>query len=674
MPSIPLSATGRAQLALMALLAVGLLPATAAARITDITIDTVVADGRGYERVIGTARGEVDPANPLNALIQDIELAPRNAAGMVEYTTRFRIARPLDDGNGVLLYDVVNRGNELADFIFGPSFLGVTSTPRKRGHAIVWSGWQGDLLEGGGRLTLDVPVATEAGAAITGGIRTEYIVTAPVSTLNLSSGTFTGLTHRSYEAVSLDTGQASLTQRSKQADPRAPVPASDWAFADCTSVPFPGAPSATRICLRDGFDPAQIYELIYTAKDPLVLGLGFAATRDLVAFLKHAAADDDGTPNPLAGAIGSALIHGTSQSGRFVRSFIGLGFNQDEAERIVFEGANPHLAGGRIPLNVRFGQPGRAYGQHADHLFPSYESPFTWHRIRDKVAGETNGLLKRCQRTSTCPKIIWTVSSTEYWQGRASLDNTDALGRHDVGLPGHVRMHLFSSTQHVGAFAPALGICQQLSNPNQYLPSLRALLVALEEWVVAGRKPPPSRIPLLRDGTLVAPEQAATGFPEIPGVKYSGLVNALTRLDFGDGFDHADESGIVTEPPLVLNGQDYAVLVPRVDRDGNEIAGVPSTTRLAPLGTYTGWNLRRLGFAEDELCGLSGSFVPFAATRAERLAAGDPRPSLEERYRGHAGYVAAVGAAAERLVAERLLLPDDAARAIAAAEASDVLN
>lgn len=288
-----------------------------------------------------------------------------------------------------------------------------------------------------------------------------------------------------------------------------------------------------------------------------------------------------------------------------------MGFNEDEAGQIVFEGMNPHIAAGRIPLNTRFGQPGRGYGQHEEHLFPAYESPFTWMPVRDPVAGRTAWLLERCRKTNTCPKIIQTVSSTEYWQGRMSLDTTDALGRHDVGLPDDVRLYFFSSTQHVVVpGAPSLGICQQLSNPNQYIPYLRALLVAFEHWVLEGGKPPPT---------------------------------------------------------TVVVGRDYVVLVPKVDADGNEVAGIRSTTIQAPLGTYTGWNLRRAGFAEDELCGIQGTFIPFAKTQTEREATGDPRPSLEERYGNHAGYVGAVQAAAGRLVAQRFLLPEDAERLIAEA-------
>lgn len=637
-----------------------------------------------YETLVGVAHLEADPSDPHNAIIQDINLAPRNARGMVEYSTDVYILKPvdMDRSNGVLFYDVVNRGNKVALASFnvgmppgneptqaGDAFL------QNRGYTIVWTAWQADVLPGSDRLTMRVPVASNPdGSAITGTVRAEYIVTAATSTLNLSSGSFTALNHASYETVSLDNSTATLTRRMRENDPRVPVPNGQWAFADCTSMPFPGTPSTTRICLRDGFHPNFIYELIYAAKNPTVLGLGLAATRDVVSFLRYASADDQGTANPLAGKLRLALMYGASQSGRYMRSFLDLGFNENVMGRVVFEGMIPHIATAGIPLNVRFGQPGRAYGQHEDHLYPGYESPFTWTPVDDPLARRTASLLDRCQQKRNCPKIFQTVSSTEYWQGRMSLNTTDSLGQRDLEIPNNVRVYLYSSTQHGPAALPAQGICQQLSNPNPNRESARALLVALEQWVRSGVEPPPSQIATVRGGTLVRPTKASIRWPEIPGVKYTGVLNELTLLDFGSQFGPRNGSGIVREPPTVISGRDYVVLVPKVDADGNEMAGIRSTTVQAPLGTYTGWNLRRAGFAEDELCGLSGSFIPLARTRAERMTKGDPRPSLEDRYGTQAGYVAAVRAAADRLVAQRLLLPEDAERLVQQAQASGVLT
>jgi hypothetical protein len=554
---------------------------------------------------------------------------------------------------------------------------------------------------------MTVPVAHQRnGSTITAQLRGEYIVSAATSTQNLSAGANSGANTASYETVSLDTRNAMLTHRVKESDPRVEISSSRWAFADCTTKAFPGVPSTTQICLEDGFSTNEIYELIYTAKNPTVNGLGFAATRDLMSFLHHDHRDDAGHANPLAGAIHTVLSHGTSQAGRYLRSFVLLGFNRDEAHRTVFDGMNPHVASALIPLNVRFGQPGRSYGQHEDHLYPAAQpsageanddhwfdlyddhrgSWFGWggdhrssghrsgHDSNDLVDAPYAAILADCRRTHSCPKIINTVSSTEYWQARMSLNTTDADGRFDLDIPSEIRVFQFASTQHVPTSAPATGICQQLTNPNPNVQPMRALLVALRAWVVSGTEPPTSRIPSLRNHTLVDSAQRSTGFPSIPGFRYAGLFNALDHVNYGPKFDALSLTGLVQEPPQVTTRDADRILVPVVNSDGNEVDGLRSATLAAPLGTYTGWNLRRAGFSEDELCGLTGSFIPFATTRAERQASGDPRPSLEERYGDHAGYVAAVRAASVRLVAQRLLRQADADPLIAQAAASSVLR
>jgi hypothetical protein len=665
--------------------------APAQARITRIELTRVESPTFGgatfgavgpYDKLVGRAFGEVNPQAPPNAVIQDIGLAPRNARGNVEYSMDVYILKPhdLSSGNGTILYDVVNRGNKVALNFFNLGTAGGNEPTgagdgflQNEGYSVVWSGWQADVLAGNNRLTMTVPIArAKNGAEITGRVRAEYIVTAATSTQNLGSGPFTGLTHASYETVSLDTRKAVLTKRIKESDPRVAVPSGDWAFADCTTMPFPGTPSVTQICLKEGFSSNYIYELLYTAKNPTVLGLGFAATRDLVEFLRHAEKDDAGNANPLATGVHTVLAHGTSQSGRFLRTFVMLGFNQDERNRRVFDGMNPHLASLQLPLNVRFGQPGHAYGQHEDHLYPAAEPPFTYSSSHDAVANKTGGILDLCRKSHSCPKIVHTVSSTEYWQGRMSLDTTDARGQADIAAPFDVRFFHFTGTQHVPA--PTAGNCQQPSNPNRYQHNLRALLTALRVWVIDGNEPPPSRIPTLKTGTLVSTHRASVGWPDIPGVKYTGILNGLTLLDFGPGFKTSRETGILTEPPKAKPTATYAVLVPKVDADGNEIAGLQSVALQAPLGTHTGWNLRRTGFAEDEQCGLTGSFIPFAKTKAEREAARDPRLSLEERYGSHVGYVAAVRRAANGLAADRLLLDADVDMLVEQAEASDVLK
>jgi Alpha/beta hydrolase domain len=718
----------------VSLLSLLAMSSTVEARITRIQIPAVESPALGgasfgsvgqFEKLTGTAYGEVDPHHPLNAIIQDIDLAPRNAGGMVEYSTDIYILKPIDmtKGNRMLFYHVVNRGNGGIPFNVGvpagnnPASAG-DGFIQSMGYTLIKSGWQPDVLPGNSRMTMSVPIARNPdGSSITGTVRAEFIVAAATTTLNLSSGTFTGLTHASYPTVSTDNKTLlsdgflpTMTVRSHEKDPRVSMSNNAWAFGSCPDGVHVTA-STTQICmLGAGFQPGKIYELLYRGKDPIVIGLGYAGMRDLISFFKHARHDDAGTANPLWVADGRgrgsdreddgdnnrgdeqehqgvlATFSGASQSGRNMRTFIHLGFNEDERGRIVFDGAFPLIGGGRAAFNIRFGQPGRAWGYVADHVYPAYQFPFTYGESHDPITGETDGILKRCLKTNTCPKIFHFATSLEIWEGRQSLGLTDPAGRRDVDDPDVVRAYVQTSTQHGPAafppgFTASLGPCQQQLNPNSYLETQRALWVALTDWLKRGVQPPPSHVPRLRDGTLVPPTRV--DFPHIPAntyggisrpaVKFLALANPLSVLDYGPLFNGLDETGILTvEPPGVGNRQ-YPIFVPQVDADGNDIGGVRSTAVLAPTATYTGWNLYS-GVFQDDFCTLSGSYIPFARTRAERLATGDPRPSLEERYGTHAGYVDAVRKATATLVKQRLLLPADADRLIGAADASDVLK
>lgn len=380
-------------------------------------------------------------------------------------------------------------------------------------------------------------------------------------------------------------------------------------------------------------------------------------------------------------SIENALIFGSSQSGRWIRTFLQLGFNQDENGRQVVEGATPHIASNRGAFNVRFAQPTRLSGtQHTEVQYPGAESPATWGVSHDPLAGVTGGQLDRCRTTHSCPKIIQTVSDTEFWQSLMSLNITDSQAGHDIPLPPDVRLFQFSSTQHGTGnplAQPAPGVtptpsasCQLTANVNVYVYQQRALLVALREWAVNGTEPPASLYSSLQDGSLVKPNEIH--IPYIPAVNFTlpGLANRKFYLDRGPAFNSEDISGIMAEPPEF--GAEYVVLLPQVDADGNDIDGLRNTTVQVPLGTYTGWNIRKAGFSEGDSCDLTGGYIPFFKTKAQRLAAGDPRLSLEERYPTHADYVAKVTAEANDLVSKRLLLPQDAASIIAAATAAPV--
>src|SRR5262245_1843152 len=361
-----------------------------------------------------------------------------------------------------------------------------------------------------------VPIATSNGQTITGVVRSEWTVNTPISTQNIlaeSSSNTPG-----YASVRTNNDGLALTMRVRQDDVRVSVPNSDWAFADCATTPFPGVPDPRKVCLRNGFDTNHIYELVYTAKDPIVMGLGLAAIRDVATFFHRAPAS---AGNPIAGAMQHTLINGISQSGRLLRSYLNLGFNEDEDGRQVFEGAQPHIGAVENYINVRFSQPGRLAGtQHTEKQFPGPDSPLTYARRNDPLLGEPRGLLDRCTRSNTCPKIVHTMSDIEYWESSGAGDTTEPRGRFDLNQPPNVRMYQCSSTQHGGFSVASLptstGICEQLPNANSYTYNIRALLVALEEWVVSGRKPPDSRVSLLKDGSLVPVENVK--FPTIPGV------------------------------------------------------------------------------------------------------------------------------------------------------------
>ena len=468
--------------------------------------------------------------------------------------------------------------------------------------------------------------------------------------------------------------------RASEAAPRTTIANSAWRFGGCDAA------NDTQICYPAGFEPGKLYELIYRARDPLVMGLGFAVARDLGTYLAHADKDAAGVANPVVhGPRVKSIVMGTSQSGRFIRSMIALGFNRGEDGRQVFDGALPHIGGGLMPLNLRFAQPGRAWGQQVDHAYPAYDFPFTYARQTDPLTGRTQGLLDRCTASATCPLLFHAATALEIWEGRQSLGLTDPLGLRDAPEPAGVRNFIMASTQH-GPSAlplptrPPFPTCAQQSNPNPHTWTMRALLSGLTAWVRDGRLPPASVTPRISDGTLVAPDQVH--FPSIPANSYggtdrpamraTGAVSTLHVLSFGPQYRAGDSSGIITSEPPRVGAAAYGVLVPQVDADGIDLAGVRDVYLQAPIGTYTGWNSFRPELFQGGFCNFNGSFVPFAATKAERDAIHDPRPSLEERYPSKEAYVAAVRQGGERLVAQRLMLPEDARRVTAEAEAKGV--
>ncbi len=640
----------------------------------DIEQRELLADGISfgstgpYEKLAGRIHFALDPHEPLNQQVVDLAYAPRNAAGLVEYATDVYIIKPVElaRGNRRLIYDVNNRGNKRVLQFFNdavpsndpssPEHIG-NGFLMRRGYTLVWSGWQGDLLPGEGRMTMELPIATDQGKEIAGLVRAEFIADEPGKVcFPLSGNDYT----RSYETVSLDTQQATFTCREYEQDPRQPLPPDAWQFARLDAAGQP-IPSSTHCYLSTGFRPGWIYELIYTAKNPPLLGLGFTGVRDLISFLLYATTDVEGNPNPLQEGgvrLEKAYAWGRSQSGRFLREFVYRGFNQDTQKRRVFDAIWPHVSGGgRVTLNYRFAQPGRFPRQHADHLYPSDQFPFAYTVSTDHLTGKTDGILKR---PATDPIVIHTQTSSEYWERRGSLVHTDTQGQ---DLPPHdkVRIFLFASSQHFADpnSGPLQGAHQHLSNPLNTTPLLRALLDALDAWVTRGIRPPESQVPTQRDGTLVSAAVVKTLFPAIPGVQCPERPNRLYVQDHGSDF----EKGLFSqEPPQEDKRKEYTVLVPHIDADGNDVAGIRTPHIAVPLATFTGWNYRPKGGAEEALAGTVGSYLPFAQTAEERFKSGDTRLSIAERYHSKAQYVRAIVLAAQRLIEQRLLLEEDADR------------
>jgi hypothetical protein len=658
-----------------------LLPALTEARIIRIVMDTVESPTAGgqsfgdagqYEKISGKAYGELNPADPLNAIIQDIKLAPKNANGKVEYIATFSLVKPIDmsKSSGVLWYSVVNRGNGVA-------------TPTPAGHVVLVSGWQGDVIPTAINQTIQVPVARNPdGSSITGPVIFRFWdEPAGTNTVPLTippPGAYTG---NQYRPASLDTTMATLTPHTCETHIEVcgslpPIPSSDWAWADCGTVSFPGAPDPTKICLKNGVDPSLLYQLIYTAKDPLVLGAGLAAIRDIVSFLRYEKSDDMGVINPVANQISHTIAQGVSQAGNLLKTLVHLGFNEDESGRIVFDGINPHIAARQTPMNFRFAFPGGA----ASLFEPGSEPVLWWHTWPDKVRDRhPGGMLSRCRASNTCPKILETFTSAEFWNLRMSpgLVGTDA--KHDIPVPPNIRRYYFPGTTHGGGgggFSTTLPpgtSCTLPNNPNPASDTLNALLVALTDWVVNRIPPPGSQYPTLHERLLAPATKSVIGFPTIPGAPSpDGIVNPMLVYDFGPKFIYNDMSGIITiEPPIVE--QEIPTLVPVVNEDGNEIGGVPSVLHQAPLATYLGWNVTASGFFQGQQCSFRGGAIPFPKTKADRLSTGDPRLSIEERYGTQEGYICAVKLAAAKAVKERFLLQVDADKLIAQATAADIL-
>ncbi len=659
--------------------------ATAEVMRINVTSSGVVADGQhfgdagAYEKLAGTMYFAVDPEAEANRIVRDIAHAPRNAAGAVEFSADFFLIRPVDAerGNGTLLFDVANRGRKLmlsrfnmapgsqdpesaADF--GDGFL------QRHGYSLLWVGWQFDVPQADGLMRVSVPQAGADGTPVGGLVRSDFIVRERVSSQSLGDRG-----HVPYPVADPVDETNVMTVRDKPHARRQPIDRTRWGFGRLENGEV--VPDRGMVYLRGGFDPHRIYEVVYESENPGIAGLGLAAIRDAVSTLKHEGAAELGIS---AAAFERAIVFGASQSGRLVRTFLYDGFNADEAQRKVFDGAIPHIAGGaRGSFNHRFAQPSRASWSF---FYPSVMFPFTGRVQRDRFweehecegahcpeidpaqlvvrGGTTDGLLAGIA-PEHMPKVFHTNSSNEYWRGSAALAHMAtgrvAAGMEDVPPLDNERIYLFAGTQHgPAAFPPRIGQGQLPANPNEYTWFLRALLLALDAWVADGTQPPPSSYPTVAEGSLAL--QGELLFPDIPGIAIPGRIENPAALDFGPRFR---TEGIATiEPPDTM--PHYPLRLPQVDADGNETAGLRSPDLAVPLATYTGWNLFDPAFGpEDELVSLLGGYVPFAVTADERAQRQDPRPAILERYESREDYVGSLTNYSVGLVDQGYLLAED---------------
>ena len=644
----------------------------------EITSSTPFAGGQSfgdagaYTHLKGTAHFSVDPLHPNNEAITDVELAPRDSEGRVRFSADFEMLHPTDPDKGrrSIVFDVVNRGRK--------TILGFNSAPRamdpgapvepgngflmREGYTVVWCGWQADVPDDPYLMGMDAPQALDAnGAPLTGRILHQFQCNEPTNVFLLADRT-----HVPHPPTDADETGATLTVRDHPNEPSTEVPRDRFQFVRVEDEQV--EPDIEHVYLRDGFEPGRVYQLVYTTTGSEVVGLGMASVRDIVSFLKYESEDDG---NPVAGTIDYAHAFGSSQSGRFLRTYIYYGMNDDEQGRMALDGIMPHVAGGmRGEFNLRFGQPSKDVCYIIPELFPFADT-----ELADPVTGDTGSLIARMEERGSVPKIMFTNTSAEYWRGDAALIHTNFAEMRDADESENARRYHFAGTMHgSGTFPPQTirvmdGLKGQLPyNAVDYAPIQRALLTALDEWVRDGVEPPPSLHPSLDHGTGVESYTLRETFERLPFATFPPRVTRAHRLDYGD----ETHLGRTVKLPAV-RGEEYPAIVSNVDDDGNELGGIRLPSVSVPLATNTGWNLRHPDNGNPDLVigitgGLAGWTVPFHKTEQDREAAGDPRPSIEARYESLDGYVELVREAAQAMVAGRYLLEEDVEREAQSAE------
>ena len=569
----------------------------------------------GYEKLVGTIYFAVDPAHPRNSVVVDLDKAKKDGLGRVEFSADLYILQPKDPSrrNGVALVEVSNRGGKglLSGFArasasrdpatnnhLGDGFL------TEQGYTLVWVGWQFDVA-GEDAIKLHAPVA----AGTSGVVRADFTPNE-----RQTEAVFVDLS--GYTPADVTAADTTLTVRDGAYGKADVLPRTQWQLRGNT------------VTVAAGLEPGRTYQLSYRVRDLPVAGSGLVAYRDTASWLKH---------QPDAAArVRYAYAFGSSQSGRFLRTFLYYGFNSDEKNRLVYDGVMAHIAGaGRISINERGANPNAASASNVTSF------PFTNVSSRDPNSGRSEGLLDNDRARQNQPKIFFTNSGVEYWNTRAAaLTHTTPDGQTDVAPPDNTRIYFLTGTQHSpGQFPPRRTTGQQLDNPVQYWWTLRALLTAMDRWVREGTPPPASRYPKLSDGTLVRRETVA--FPAIPGVQSPRILQ-----------------------PAQQGSTPLPFLVPQVDEDGNERAGVRSVEQAVPVATYAGWNFRSPAVgAPKELVSLMGSSIPFAATD-DAKSPGDPRRSVASRYASKEQYLMRAREHADTLVKDGYLLAADVPQVI----------
>ncbi len=600
-----------------------------------------------YERIRGRVVYALDPNHKANKSIVDLSRAATNGEGLVEFYADFEIIAPVDKSlaKRTVLYDINNRGRRL--WGMQPFFL-------RHGYVTVSSGWIAEVPLDDRLLRIEAPVALgEDGVPMVGMVRSELTTDAPTNRLPLASrGAL------AYEPVIDSLPKAELMKRRRERDTAELIPRDHWELLMAKGPQEEGSGLIEAVIeMPGGFEPGLLYDLIYEARGSVVQGAGFAAIRDFVSFLKH----DGSALNPLRDSSGQPLAsrvigEGRSQSGRALRMFLYEGFNTDEQGRQVFEGVMPVISGGGQGFfNHRFASPTRTANEHTGHLYPVDVFPFTYGEETDPFTNQTDSLLRRSRADGTAPKVMHLDTTSEYWHRSASLVLTDPTGTRDTAMPDDVRVYVFGGSQHGPSSRPSER-GQLPPNPNVYQPFLETLFVSMDKWITDGTPPPRSVYPTIGAGTLVPWLAQETGWTALPGVNYPTTIQQPEPVDYGSDF--AETRRIDHHPPKRTEDR-YGVRVPVLDADNNERGVLRMPAVSVPIATYTGWNLRNPGIGVPEaLLGLAGGYLEFPKTERDRVASGDPRRSIEERYADFNDYLEKTMRAADTLILTGYLLEE----------------